>query len=594
MISGGSEGVLVLWQLDTGKKDFLPHLSSSIENIVVSPTGSSYAVHLDDNSTMVLSTAEMKPTTYVSGIQSLAFSDKRSKDSLVQRVWQEPTEISTSIPAVSNPTNPSQILVSTGNGQKSTLGEGSGLSAPYLQIFDLESSQSVAKQAVARANPTDSRVTTKGHPIMEPTVAHVAFSHNGKWLATVDEWQPPERDVETLLDGSSSVADICNERREVYLKFWQTGESGSSFQLASRINEAHYTTKPETIFDLASDPSSTRFATIGGDGVVRIWSPKLRLSDGIAVTGPKGENLWRWSCTHDIPLERPMDPEDDVEISQALGGPSGALDFSEDGSALFVAYAGASEAVVYIIDTETGKVRDRLFNMFSGPIKKLKAISSCLVMLSDVLRVYNVVSDELHYGVGLKKKLWGPLPLLQLAVNRQSRSFALAVPLMRSGESAKRGTGSELIVFSIDDGQPQLVQTFPHLITSLMSTKSSSGYIVVDSAAQVWSVGTEAESSILAQPLADIQLDKAALADERIPLAITDGDDDDAASDEEMQDADEGEEAEDFDVHPAVIAPQRLAEIFNAGPAFAMPPIEDVFSQIADLIISKPLTTSSA
>jgi len=594
LISGGSEGVLVLWQLDTGKKDFLPHLSASIENIVVSPRGSSYAVHLDDNSTMVLSTAEMKPTTYVSGIQSLSFSDKRPKDSLVRRVWQEPDEISTSIPAVSNPTNPAQILVSTGNGQKSTLAEGNALSAPYLQIFDVESSQSVAKQAVARANPTDSRVTTKGYPIVEPTVTQVAFSHNGKWLATVDEWQPPERDVETLLDGSDSVADICTERREVYLKFWEAGQGGTSFHLVSRINEAHYTTKPQTVFDLASDPSSTRFATIGGDGIARVWSPKLRQTDGLAATGPEGENLWRWSCTQSIHLERTIDQEDGLDGFRTVVNASGALDFSEDGSTLFVAYGGSAEAVVYIIDTDSGEIRDKLFGMFNGDVKELKAISSCLVMLSDDLRVYNVVSDELHYGVGLKKMFRGPLPLLQLAVSRQSRSFALAVPLLRSGESAKKGTVSELVIFSIDDNQPQLVRTFPHLITSLISTKSSSGFIVVDSAAQVWSVGIGAESSMLAQPLADIQLDKdVSVADEGIPLRLTDGDDD-AASDEEMQDRDADEEVEDYDIHPAVIAPQRLAEIFNAGPAFAMPPIEDIFYQVAELLISKPVTSSAA
>jgi NET1-associated nuclear protein 1 (U3 small nucleolar RNA-associated protein 17) len=68
MISGGSENVLVIWQMDTGKKDFLPHLSGSVENIVVSPNGSSYVLHLDDNSAMIISTAEMKPTAYISGI----------------------------------------------------------------------------------------------------------------------------------------------------------------------------------------------------------------------------------------------------------------------------------------------------------------------------------------------------------------------------------------------------------------------------------------------------------------------------------------------------------------------------------------------
>jgi NET1-associated nuclear protein 1 (U3 small nucleolar RNA-associated protein 17) len=36
VISGGTETVLVLWQLDTGKHQFLPHMSATIQNVVVS------------------------------------------------------------------------------------------------------------------------------------------------------------------------------------------------------------------------------------------------------------------------------------------------------------------------------------------------------------------------------------------------------------------------------------------------------------------------------------------------------------------------------------------------------------------------------
>nr|5WYL_B Chain B, Crystal structure of Chaetomium thermophilum Utp10 N-terminal domain in complex with Utp17 C-terminal helices [Thermochaetoides thermophila DSM 1495]5WYL_D Chain D, Crystal structure of Chaetomium thermophilum Utp10 N-terminal domain in complex with Utp17 C-terminal helices [Thermochaetoides thermophila DSM 1495] len=43
------------------------------------------------------------------------------------------------------------------------------------------------------------------------------------------------------------------------------------------------------------------------------------------------------------------------------------------------------------------------------------------------------------------------------------------------------------------------------------------------------------------------------------------------------------------DTHAVVVAPQRLAEIFNAAPAFAMPPIEDVFYQVASLFSTKPV-----
>ncbi|KAG7109001.1 U3 small nucleolar RNA-associated protein 17 like [Verticillium longisporum] len=63
LVSGGSENTLVLWQVDTAITTYLPHLPGAIENIVVSPSGAQYAIHLDDNSSMVISTSEMKPVT---------------------------------------------------------------------------------------------------------------------------------------------------------------------------------------------------------------------------------------------------------------------------------------------------------------------------------------------------------------------------------------------------------------------------------------------------------------------------------------------------------------------------------------------------
>lgn len=595
LISGGAEEVLVLWQLDTGKTDFLPHLGATIENVVVSPRGSSYAVHLDDNSTMVLSTAEMKPTTYVSGVQSLVLEDTKSKELLVHRISEVPDEVSRSVPAASNPLDPSQITLAVGNGQQSMLADGNSISAPYVQIFDVESSQSVSKQAVARTNPTEANITSEGHPIVEPMVTLVTYSHDGTWLATVDEWQPPERDVNALVDGSRTVADLCRERREVYLKFWEVDQDTGALQLVTRINEAHKTTQPESIFGLATNPTTTQFATIGGDGIVRVWSPRLRQRDGLAATGPEGHALWSWSCSQVVHLGDNAVPDDDVIGLQAHESMAGSLDYSEDGSILFAAYGGPNDAVVYIIDTESGEIRDRIDGMFSGEIRSIKAIASCLVMLSNELTVYDIVSDELRYGLNLAERFNESTKLTQLAVNRRSRSFALAVPLLAPDhKKAIKGTASELAVFSIEDNTPQLVQHFPHLITALLPAVRSSGFIAVDSAAQIWSVNEGGEAATLAKPLEDLQLDRdTSPAEEQMQVDIN-GDDEEEDADEEMQDAGADDEADDYDNHAAVVAPQHLADIFNAGPAFAMPPIEDLFYQVAGLFSAKPLSTASA
>ena len=585
MISGGYEQVLVLWQLDTGKRDYLPHLSATIENIVVSPRGSSYALHLDDNSAMVISTAEMTPTAYISGIQSLVIGDKPSKESLVRRVWKAADEISTPLVTANNPVNPSQIFLCVGNGQHATL-SGQAPSTPLLQVFDIASFQGVTKHAIARTNPTDANITSQGAPIIEPMVTKLAFSYDGKWLASVDEWQPPERDVEPFVTGSKTFNDVSEERREIYLKFWEVDAQTNSLELVSRFNEAHYSNQPETILDIASDPTGPRFASLGTDGVVRFWTSKLRRRDGLAATGPEGQQLRSWSCSRVVTLPAYGQEVDLVDAPTKVSR-NGALAFSEDGSVLYAAFGAPSEAVVVAIDTETGAVRDVISGMFKGEVRSIKALSSYLVMLSDNLTVYDTVAVELLYRVPLKETSDTAKRLTHLAVNYESRSIALVEPIPHPGQDKiKRGAKSELAVYSLEDSQPQLVQAFPQLITALLPSTSSSGFVVVDSAAQIWSVTEGADQAPLLQPLADLNVDDS--VDE--PKAIEDVEGEGDVSDDEMQDADGDVEMEDDDddTHPVVVGPQRLAEIFNAAPAFAMPPMEDIFYQVAGLFSGKP------
>ena len=558
----------------------MPHLSATIENIVVSPRGSSYAVHLDDNSTMIVSTAEMKPTMYVSGIQSLVLGDRPSKESLVRRVWRPVDEIAAPLVATVNPQSPSQVFLCVGNGQQASVGGSS--STPLLQVFDISSFHGVTKHAIARTNPTDANVTSEGVPITEPTATKLAFSRDGKWLASVDEWQPSERDAEAFLTGSKTPAEASRERREIYLKFWEVGAVDESFQLVSRINDAHHTDRTETIFDLASDPTSSRFATIGDDGMVRFWTPRLRKRDGLAATGPDGEPLRSWTCSRAVAL--PIYEQDESIETHNTAPRSGAITFSEDGSLLFAAFGPRSGALVVAIDTETGTLRDVVSGMFKGEIRAMKSLSSSLILLSEDLVVYDIVSDELLYSYSLKETSEAAKRLTQLAVNYESRSIALVAPVATMGQGKmKKGARSELVVFGIGEDEPQLVQTFPQLITSVCAAPSSSGFICVDSAAQIWSVTEGAEQAPLLQPLADLGVDGNAAPEELLLQ-------EDEFSDEEMQDADQDVEMDDDDdTHAAVVAPQRLAEIFNAAPAFAMPPIEDIFYQVAGLFSTKPV-----
>lgn len=593
LISGGSESVLVLWQLDTGKLDFLPHLAASLENIVVSPSGAAYAVHMDDNSTMVLSTAEMKPTTYISGLQSLVFEAKKPKDELVNRVSESLNEINAPLAAAIDPRDPSQMLICVGSSQQASR-VGNLPITPFLQRFDLGSFQSIAKQPLTRTNTAQLYTTPSGHPIIEPRACQVAFSHDGKWLATIDEWEPPERDVAALTEGSTAAAEeYTRERREIYLKFWETKEDGTTMELSSRINGPHSTRQTENVFGIAADKVSNKFATVGEDGCLRIWAPRLRERDGLATTAPSGEALVTWSCARAIDLGESIKSQE--ELLPANGhipqSKSGALTYSEDGSILFVAYGYYNEVVIYIIDMESGEIRNSLHDMCKGAVRSLQLLNSCLVILSEDLAVYDLVRDELRYGVQLGERSSSAAEMTHLAVDTRSQTFAVSLPFLK-GTAGKltKGAYSEIAVFGLEDNEPQLMKKLPHLVTALLPAVSSSGFLAVDSAAQIWPIVEGTDSSNIARPLSELKLDdqpttQDEVLDESKPV-ILNGDAEEEGSDDEQEgeamDVDDEDEA-----HAAVVPPQRLAEIFDAAPAFAMPPIEDTFYKVVELFSQK-------
>jgi NET1-associated nuclear protein 1 (U3 small nucleolar RNA-associated protein 17) len=577
----------VQWQLDTSKIDVLPHLTASIENIVISHRGSSYVVHQDDNSAMIMSTAEMKPITYISGIQSLVAPPPPSKDNFVRRVeYTSDRGLVTRIPAAVNPKDPTRLLLPVGNGQQATSSEGV-VSMPLLQTIDLSTVQGVAKQAVTRTHPTDVNATSKGHLITEPRVAHMAYSHDAKWLATVDEWQPPSRDTE-VLEGPAS------DRREIYLKFWTTPAESQTLELVSRVNAPHYTGRDERVLDLAADPTSYTFATIGEDGVVRLWKPAIRQRDGIVVKSRTGQQLQSWACAHAVHLQENKALSDSNIVPKSVQQRSGAVAFSEDGSMLACAFQNGPESTVYVVDVGSGKVVDSLDGLISGKIQSIQVLSSQLIVLSDTLVVYNIVQDEMSYGIDLNPDGCPPaIPeLSQLAVDYSSRTFAIAISRPNRSGTAK----SEVAVFNLDQCEPDAVHQIPHPVASFITSPKTSGYLILDASAQVWSLNqkTDAQSVSVAQPLADIELEKeTAESDGENVLAIF-NEEDDAASDDEMDlDVPEGA-MEEEDAYPVVVAPQKLAELFDAAPPFAMPPIEDMFYQVTKLFAPKSTGAESS
>lgn len=69
LLSGGEESVLVIWQLQTGFKQFLPRLGSEIKHITVSPDQGLYAIGHQDNSINIIRSVDLKIKTVIQGLK---------------------------------------------------------------------------------------------------------------------------------------------------------------------------------------------------------------------------------------------------------------------------------------------------------------------------------------------------------------------------------------------------------------------------------------------------------------------------------------------------------------------------------------------
>lgn len=215
----------------------------------------------------------------------------------------------------------------------------------------------------------------------------------------------------------------------------------------------------------------------------------------------------------------------------------------------------------------------------------MEVLGSYLIVLTSSVVVYDVIADEICYGHKLAENPAAVLSRPLLAVNRQSQTLAVAVSSM-----AQPGA-SELAVFSPEHSSPLYAETFAPGIVTLLPATGTSGFIAIDASAQVWPVVDTSEATPWTQPMADLRLDGEEEVDKPVLMEIED--------DLESEDGKEQLEAGDMDVDDdeadqVVIAPQKLTEIFDIAPAFAMPPIEDLFYQVAALFSAPPLAAESA
>ncbi|KKZ62085.1 hypothetical protein EMCG_03448 [[Emmonsia] crescens] len=593
IISGGSETVIVQYQLDTGRKQFLPHLSSHICSVVVSPTGKFYAVRLADNSAMVLSTSELRPIASVSGLQlpsevddnierKSSLGTKKDKSSA-----SKPVETNlTRLPAVLHPIQSEHLLAAVSSSPARS--HDSSPSASSLQTFDVLTNQHISRQALARTNATVIKTGPQGTDLTTPDVKYLGITSDGEWLSTVDEWLQYPQDVSVLYPTSITPR---KEKREIFLKFWRWNESAKEWELSTRIDAPHFNALRGSVrvLDLAASPAGPAFVTVGEDAVVRIWSPNTRYRSGQTIKDNQNQTLQTWRSIHSIALEKFAEGLEPTVSSKAA-----SLTFSDDGSVLAVCWTDQSGTrLVYLINPKTGEICHARDNLYLGIPHGVGFLDRYMVILSDQLVVWDTVTDNVKLIMLMEDDSTCSTesqPKI-LAMNRKSQTFAISFARIKRKSAVKSHKEQQqgkprhqLAVFDMKSLRPVFQATLDYACRALLPDLRTGEYILIDAAAQIQRIGSGDWKQLVPQIAADASSSLIQTGLENIfgaygPLerALPAGAGAGAgASIPITRQIDHGQGAAKANVDEA----GNLTDIFDVGPSFVLPGVDTLFEDV--------------
>ncbi|KAG8862952.1 hypothetical protein FRB96_000372 [Tulasnella sp. 330] len=333
LLSGGLASVLVMWQIETGHKGFVPRVGAPINGISVVETserGQEFLLGLADGDFVIVS-ANILSVRSRSGLKLRLLSPSKQPPILAihpQRNW---IAMSSSHPA-------------------------------SLQVYDPYISSLVFELDVA---PSNRVAATNEDLILTPcTIIHAAFSsQDGRWLATVDL-------REATVDSSANIT----------LKIWSWIKEGGkgSYILNTKIDRPHGKSMVTSIqFGPLGASGDSMLATAGEDGTVRLWGVKKIME---ARTNQSIEEIW---------VQR-------ASISYRSQVPR-SVAFSSDHSVIAVTYShcvalfnGSSHAFLQVI-TNVGSLSRLSSVTFLGRVSRYLAI--CGSSGEDVL-IWDLISSR--------------------------------------------------------------------------------------------------------------------------------------------------------------------------------------------------------
>ncbi|PCH33944.1 WD40 repeat-like protein [Wolfiporia cocos MD-104 SS10] len=230
LLSGGEEAVLVIWQLHSGKKEFVPRVGAPISHVALSKAS-------DGQEEYLLALADATFVFIPSGTLKISKSIARVK--LDPAISHDRPSTSSSIPLAVHSTTSTLILPSS--------------HPSSLQVFQPSSSKLIAELEVSPSN----RVSRKDEKPLEPSrVERVIVADSGDWMITIDH---REQD------------DVAHA--ETYMKIWWWDHKAEFWILNTRIDRPH---GHQNVTDAAFRPGKRpadqlMVVTTGEDGNIKTW-----------------------------------------------------------------------------------------------------------------------------------------------------------------------------------------------------------------------------------------------------------------------------------------------------------------------------------
>ncbi|CCG23745.1 Nan1 U3 snoRNP protein [Candida orthopsilosis Co 90-125] len=474
LLSGGVEKVLVFWQLETEKKQFLPRLNGVIDKINIDNYKNDYVelllkTDVNNYEILVLSLVDLVSRLSVNTIRPKFTNNvKTTLSRTKKRLAKEGLDQFNKLKLRYDYSCQFEIHPKTKN-----------LYFPNessIQSFDLvKNEQSFIQHAAPVLSTGKVRSETK---LLDPQISLLQFTHDGDWMCTYDEVTSAEVDC-----------TLSTNDKQFALKFWKFIENKDKekdkdkdrdnrngyWELTTKIIDPHGKSAP--VLSLIPAPGSyfngVAFLTADNKGGVRVWRPAYpKEAYKIANPGNKSQQI-AWTLRKQKPSSN--------TTSDAV-----ALAWSDDSSIIFLSH----ECSITCFDSRTfDPLEFQLPILTESKIRSIRYLNNYLVVLSKTrFFVYDLIKGQLTNLVTKVSTTSGGKNLT--TVDSTRNLICLAVNSYANYESDLENLqiNSKLYIFKPDQLKPVSVHNHSSGIASVKS--DANGFIFIDLETRVGSLNS--------------------------------------------------------------------------------------------------------